>query len=211
MPIDQRRLVTAAKQLARVAGVVYLLIVFLGGVARLSVRAGVPIPGYAAPTEPTGAQVSLVTDITLTVLFAFAGVTLYLLLRHVDRRVARPPVVYVAVAAGMIMVNLLFHQAAMLAATGRLSTALGAQKPGGLVALLVGMHDHGYTVAAVALCLWLVAVGHLAYQSARYPAALSILLTVSLITATAVRLLWPGLPTVVHSILAPPLPSRTCG
>jgi hypothetical protein len=25
-----------------------------------------------------------------------------------------------------------------------------------------------------------------------------------LITATAVRLLWPGLPTVVHSILAPP-------
>ncbi|HUG87046.1 MAG TPA: hypothetical protein VMM13_20930 [Euzebya sp.] len=51
MPIGQRRLVSAAKRFARVAGAVYLLTAVLGGAARLGVRAGIPIPGY--PPQPT--------------------------------------------------------------------------------------------------------------------------------------------------------------
>ena len=77
--------------------------------------------------------------------------------------------VYVAVAAGKILINLLFHQAVMLTAAGPLSATGGVRNSGGLVALLLDMHDHGYTLAAVVFCLWLVALGHLAYQSTRYP------------------------------------------
>ena len=204
MQIDHRSLISSAKRLARVAGAVYLLIAFLSGAARLGVRAGIPVPGYAPPADSTAVQVSVVAAIAVATLFALVGVTLYLLLRHVDQHAAGPWVVYVAVATGMIVVNLLFHQAVLLAATGPLSATGGARDSGGLVALLLDMHDHGYTLAAVVFCLWLVALGHLAYQSTRYPGVLSILLIVSLIVATVTRFLWPDLPTVVQTILAPP-------
>jgi hypothetical protein len=73
----------------------------------------------------------------------------YLLLRHIDRRAAETRVVLVAVAAGMILVNLALHHAALLGATGPGSTAGGAQSSDGLVVLLLGMHDHGYTITGV--------------------------------------------------------------
>lgn len=47
------------------------------------------------------------------------------------------------------------------------------------MALLLAMHDHGYTLAAVVFCLLLVALGHLAYHSTRYPRTLSTFLIVS--------------------------------
>jgi hypothetical protein len=39
------RLVAAGKRVARVAGGLYLLIVVLGGIAHLAVRAGLRVPG----------------------------------------------------------------------------------------------------------------------------------------------------------------------
>jgi hypothetical protein len=65
------RLVAAGKRVARVAGGLYLLIVVLGGIAHLAVRAGIRVPGYAANTAqniaagPTLAPVSLATDLAI--------------------------------------------------------------------------------------------------------------------------------------------------
>ena len=135
------RLVTVGKRVARVAGGLYLLIVGLGGIAHLAVRAGIRVPGYAANTAqnvaagPTLAPVSLATDLAIAAIFALVGVTVYLLLRRIDRRAARRRVVFVAVAAGMILVNLAFHHAALLVAAGPGSTAVGAQSSDGLVVL----------------------------------------------------------------------------
>lgn len=69
--------------------------------------------------------------------------------------------------------------------------------------LLLGMHDHGYTITGAFFGLWLLALGHLAYQSSLFPRVLSTLLIVSLILGWLVGFGWPGLPTVVHTILAP--------
>lgn len=81
------------------------------------------VPGDAAATalniaaNPTLFRLSLVADIAKATIFVFVGVVLYLLLRHVDRRAAGTLVVFVAVGAGMILVNLVFHHAALLVAT----------------------------------------------------------------------------------------------
>jgi hypothetical protein len=58
------------------------------------------------------------------------------------------------------------------------------------------MHDHGHTLAAVVFCLWLVALGHLAYQSSRHSRGMRTLLILTLILSAAARFVWPGLPTV---------------
>jgi len=134
-------------------------------------------------------------------MFAVVGVTVYLLLRRIDRRAAGTRVVVVAVAAGMILVNLALHHAALLGATG--STAVGSQSSDGLVALLLDMHDHGYTITGACFGLWLLALGHLAYHSSLFPRALSTLLIASLIVSWLVGFAWPGLPPVVHATLAP--------
>jgi hypothetical protein len=210
MPIDRRRLMTAAKRLARVAGALYLLIVVLSGIAQLGVRAGIRVPGDAADTaqnigaNPTLFRVSLVADIATAAIFVFVGVTLYLLFRHIDRHAAGALVVFGAVGAGMILVNLLFHHTAQLVATDPSYHALGAQSSDGLVSLLLDMHDHGYTIAGVFLGLCLLPLGYLAYQSGRFPRVLGILLVVSWIVSTLVGSLWPDLPVVVHKIIAPP-------
>jgi hypothetical protein len=175
MPIDRRRLVTAGKRLARVAGGLYLLIVVLGGVAQLAVRAGIGVPGSAATTAQTSAggpsltPVSLGVDLVIATTFAFVGVTVYLLLRRIERHRAGVLVVFVAVAAGLILINLAFYLAALLVATGSGATAVGSHTSDGLVVLLLDMHDHGYTITGVFFALWLLALGHLAYQSDLFP------------------------------------------
>ena len=66
------------------------------------------------------------------------------------------------------------------------------------------MHDHGYTITGVFFGLWLLALGYLAYQSSRIPRVLSTLLTISLILDTLLGLLWPDLPALIHTLIAPP-------
>lgn len=204
---------TASKRLARVAGGLYLLMAVLGGIAQLGVRADIRVPGDAAATaqniaaNPTLFRFSLVADIAMATIFVFVGVTLYLLLRHVDRHAAGALVVFVAVGAGMILVNLLFHHAALLVATDPAYHALGAQSSDGLVLLLLDLHDHGYTIAGVFFGLWLLPLGYLTYQSGLFPRALSILLVVAgggWIADTLVGFLFPDLPALVHTIIEAP-------
>ena len=152
MSIDNRRLITAGKRLARVAGGVYLLIVALGGLAHLAARAGIYVPGYAANTaqniaaSPIHAPVGLAADLGIAAVLVFVGITVYLLLRRIDRHASGVLVVVVAVAAGLVLINLLFHHAALLVATDSGSTAVGSHRADGLVVLLLDMHDHGYTI-----------------------------------------------------------------
>ena len=121
MPIDHRRLITAAKRLPPAAGALYLLVVVLAGLAQL---ASVPASAYRAThlrrehrrqrrprsgsaSSPTSRQPGSSSP---------AGVALYLLFRHIDRHATGALAVSAAVGAGLILVNLLFHHAAQLVA-----------------------------------------------------------------------------------------------
>jgi hypothetical protein len=141
----------------------------------------------------------------MATIFVLVGVTLYLLFRHIDRHATGALLVFVAVGAGLILINLLFHTA-QLVAPDRSHNALDAPNSDGLVSLLLDMHDHGYTIAAVFLGLCLLPLGYLAYQSSQFPRAVGTVLVASLIASALVGLLWPDLPTVAHrAIAAPPV------
>ncbi len=208
MAIDHRRLITAVKPWLRAAGALYLLVVVLGCVAQLVAGAGIRLPGVAIgqhlDAQPATSQVGIVADIAMAALFVSVGITLYLLFRDVDRHGAGATVVFLTVSAGIILVNLLFHLAALLGEADPLHDALSARTSGGLVERLLDMHDHGYTIAGIFFGLCLIPLGYLAYQSSRIPRVLSTLLTISLILDTLLGLLWPDLPALVHTLIAPP-------
>jgi hypothetical protein len=210
MAINHRGLMTAVKRPLRIAGALYLLVVVLGGVAQLAARAGIRLGGAATSAgqhidaQPATFQVTLVADIAMAALFVSVGIALYLLFRHVDRHAAGATVVVLTASAGIVLVNSLFYLAALLGEADPFHHALGAHPSGGLVERLLTMHDHGYTIAGIFFGLCLLPLGYLAYQSSRIPRVLSTLLTISLILDTLIRLLWPDLPALIHTLIAPP-------
>lgn len=204
---------TASKRRARVAGALYLLMCVLGGFAHLAVRASVRVPGDAAATaqnilaNPNLFRLSLVADIAMATLFVGVGIALYQLFRHVDRQAAGALVIFVAVGAGMILVNLLFHHAALLVATDPSYATFGAESSDGLVLLLLDLHEHGYSIAGVFFGLWLLPLGYLAYRSGLFPRVLGVALLIaggSWIVGTLAGFLWPDVPAVVHTVITAP-------
>lgn len=200
----------APKQLARLAGLFYLVMVVLGGFAQLGVRAGIHVPGDAAHTmENLSAatplfRLALAADIGMATAFVAVGVLLFVLLRDVDRYAAGALVVFVAVGAGMILTNLLLHQAALVVATDPVYTPVASDD---LVLLLLDLHQDGYALAGIFFGLWLLPLSHLAHRSGLFPRSLSVLLAVaggSWIVHTLATFLFPDLPAAVHTLLATP-------
>ena len=201
---------TRPRTLARSAGIAYLLLCILGGWAQLSVRAGIHVPGDAVTSaqnlaaDATVFRLALVADVAMATAFVAVGVLLFRLLRHVSRSAAGVMVVFVAVGAGMILTNLLFHQAALLVATDTTYAALRSDE---LALFLLDLHRIGSSLAEIFFGLWLLPLGYLAYRSGLFPRSLSILLAVaggSMIVDTLAVFLFPDLPAVVHTILTAP-------
>lgn len=202
------------RSIARIAGVLYLLLVITGVFAHFVVRDSVYEPGDAAATmanildNTTIFRFAVVADILMATVFVFLGLALYRLLREVDVRAATAMLVFVSVGAGMILVNLIFHFAAWLVATdATYATALGVDGSEALVLLLVEMHHYGYLLAGVFFGLWLLPLGYLAYKSEYFPRVLGILLmvaSVSWILDTVLRFAFPDLNEIVHTIVTIP-------
>src|SRR3712207_477504 len=98
--------------LARIAGLLYLTLAALGSWAQLYARGTVHVPGDAAATarnivaHETLFRLGLAADVLMATVFVLLGLALYRLLQHVHRGAATALVVFVAVGAGGILVNL---------------------------------------------------------------------------------------------------------
>ena len=157
--------------LARVAGLLYLVLAVCGGFSELYVRAGVLVPGDAAATaanvraSATLFRVAFATDVVNIVCFLVVAVLLHAVLGEVNRPVALAMVVFNAVAVAIMGVNMVNHAGVLRAATT--SDALVLQY---LVA-----HADGYLVAQVFFGLWLFPLGYLVFRSGWFPKALGVL------------------------------------
>lgn len=173
------------KRLARSAGVLYLIVAIFGGFAHLFVRESVYVPGDAAATAQSVlansglVRVGVVADLVQATVFVFLGMTLYLLLKHVNTNAASAMVILVAIATTVICLNMVFQFAAVLVATDvSYVTAFGRAGSDALVQLLLDIQHFGYLIAQIFFGLWLVPLGYLAYKSGMFPRALGGLLVV---------------------------------
>src|SRR5207237_7147798 len=99
--------------------------------------------------------------------FIFTALTLYILLKHVQKSVARAMLVLVALATGIICLNAVFQFEGLRVATdSSYAAAFGSAGSHVLVLLLLDTQHYGTLIAQVFFGLWLVSLGYLAYNSA---------------------------------------------
>src|SRR5947209_11593352 len=108
---DTETTISSPKRLARIAGVLYLLVAIFGGFAQGFVYPKIYVVGNAAKTAGNLVanaglvRAGVVADLFQATLWVFVAITLYLLLKYVDRTVAGAMVVLAAIGAGITMLN----------------------------------------------------------------------------------------------------------
>jgi hypothetical protein len=160
------------KRLARIAGVLYLFVGIFGGFAEGFVDPRMYVAGNAAATAGNVVansglvRMGVVAHLLDGTFFVFLALTLYILLKHVNKSVARAMLVLVALATGIICLNAVFQFEALRVATGAVNlAALGTAGSNALVLLLLDTQHYGTLIAQVFFGLWLVPLGYLAYKS----------------------------------------------
>jgi hypothetical protein len=174
---------SSRRRLARIAGLLYVIVAVFGGFAYGYVIARVYAPGDGATTAGNVAtnaglvRIGVVADLFQATVFVFLAMTLYLLLQHVNRNAARAMVILVAIATTTICLNDVFEFASLRVATdGSYAVALGAAGSNALVLLLLDIQHYGYLIAQIFFGLWLMPLGYLAYRSGMFPRALGVAL-----------------------------------
>ena len=174
------------KRLARIAGVLYLLVAVFGGFAQGFVEPTMYVAGDAAATAGNvvanagPVRLGVVSDLVDQTLFIFLALTLYALLKHVHQSAARAMVVLVTVAAAICALSAVFEFTGLRVATGAIDlSALGADGSNGIVLLLLDTQHYGLLIGQIFFGLWLVPLGYLTLNSGWFPKALSIVLVVA--------------------------------
>jgi len=177
---------TSRKRLARIAGVLYLLVGIFGGFAQGFVEPKMYVAGDAAATAGNVVanaelvRIGVVADLLDATIFVFLALTLYALLKHVRTSVARAMLVLVAISATIECLNSVFEFAGLRVATdSSYAAAFGAAGSNALVLLLLDTQHYGILIAQIFFGLWLAPLGYLAYKSGWFPKALGVLLVVA--------------------------------
>lgn len=176
---------TSPKRLARIAGVLYLLNGVVAGFAFGYVLTRVYVPGNAATTAGNLVansglvRMGVLADLFQATEWAFLAMTLFLLLKHVNRSAAGAMVAIVAIGSAITCLNDVFQFEAIRVATNpSYAASFGALGSNALVLLLLDIHHYGFLIAQIFFGLWLVPFGYLACESGMFPKALGIALIV---------------------------------
>jgi hypothetical protein len=207
---------TSPVRLARIAGLLYLVVAIFGAFAQI-VRVNVYEPGNASATtanivaHATLVRLSFVADLVQALVWLVLAVTLHRLLAHAGRSIARAMVVFVGVSAAIASLNMVNQIGALLVATDHsYVTAFGAGASQKLVLLLMDLQHYGYLIAQMSW-LWLFALGLLGYRSGMFPRWLSFLLmlgTVCYVLDALIRFLAPASADTSASVFV--LPEIVC-
>src|ERR1700724_1475025 len=140
----QREVPSSPKRLARIAGVLYLLVGIFGGFAQGFVYPKIYVAGDAATTAGNLVanaglvRIGVVADFFDNVIWVFLALLLYLLLKHVNRSAARAMVVLVAIGASITLLNAVFEFEGLRVATGAVNlSGFGAAGSNALALLLI--------------------------------------------------------------------------
>ncbi len=173
------------RTLARVAGLVYLMVAVAAGVAGYA-RSTIVVSGDAAATaaniraSETLFRIGIVADLLQATFFLLTAIALFALLHRVHRLAAVVMVAFVGVSVAMQALNLVLHVAALSIATdASFTTALGPRGADALAMLFTGLQHDGFVLSQMFFALWLLPLGYLVVQSGYFPKVLGYLLVLA--------------------------------
>src|ERR1700730_4886202 len=213
-PVGGQIALASPRRLARIAGVLYLLVGIFGGFAQGFVYPKIYVAGDAATTAANLianaglVRMGVVADFFDNTIWVFLALTLYRLLKHVNKSAARAMVVLAAIGAGITMLNAVFEVEGLRVATGAVNLgAFGAAGSNALALLLVDAHYYGLLIASIFFGLWLVPLGYLAFKSGWFPKALGVVLIVggaSYLVDVLAAFLVPDVSKAIHGYVTIP-------
>ena len=136
---------------ARVAGILYLIIIVFGIFGEMFVRSGLIAPGDAAATASNIAasqglfRVGFLADSIMFLSDVALAVLLYVLLKPVSKVIALLAMCFRLAQTAVLALNLLHYHAAVLLLNGSdYSAALGTSQLNALTSFFLDLHAHGY-------------------------------------------------------------------
>ena len=170
---------------ARVAGILYLLMIPLGIFGILYVPSTLIVSGDAAATannimaSESLFRLSIVSALILQINQILLVLVLYKLLKPVNKIHASLMVVFALAAVPIAMLNEFNHFAALLFLSGAdYLTAFGADQLHAQVMFFLDLHEHGIFIAQLFWGLWLFPMGYLIFKSGFLPKTIGVLLMI---------------------------------
>lgn len=176
--------VRSPKTLARIAGLLYLLLAVSAFFA-VYVRSRIVESGDAGATadnireSTTLYRFGFISDLVQASFFLFTAIALYVLLKHVNQLLAASMVIIVTVSVAIQSLNMLNQYTALMIATSENYTqTFGKAGSDALAMLFSDMQENGFFVAQIFFGLWLLPLGFLAIRSGYFPKVLGLLLLI---------------------------------
>lgn len=172
------------KKTARIAGILYLLLVISGVYGLMYVGSQTYVRGDAAATAQkmlaneflfrTGIAGNLISQ----TLWVFLVLVFYRLLKHVNEQRAQLMVALVLVAVPISFIGESFNITALMILKGDILLSLPLQQKHEWAMAFLKMNGNGVLVAEIFWGLWLIPLGLLFYKSGFMPRILGILLII---------------------------------
>jgi hypothetical protein len=207
-------IMNSPKRIARIAGVLYLFVGIFGGFAEGFVDPKMYVAGNATATvanvvaNSALVRMGVVAHLLDGTFFVFLAMTLYNLLQHVNKGVARAMLILVALATSIICLNAVFQFEGLRVATNiSYSAAFGIAGSNAIVLLLLDMQHYGTLIAQVFFGLWLIPLGYLTYKSELFHKWLGVILVaggVCYIIDLLAAFLFPGFGQKIHGFVIIP-------
>ncbi|MCM2310971.1 MAG: DUF4386 domain-containing protein [Steroidobacteraceae bacterium] len=199
---------------ARTAGLLYLLLAFIGPFNTMYIPSRFIVRGDPAATAERILssellyRAGIVADLASLVIFVLVVLALYRLLRDVDVQLARVMVALVVVSVGLSFTALLLQAAPLvvLREADWLSVFDGAEREA-LAMVFLRLRGQAITLAMAFWGLWLLPFGALVFRSGFIPRVLGVLLViagVSYLVSSVTSLLVPDYGRVVSRWLLAP-------
>lgn len=177
-------LINTAKQTARLAGFLYMLLIPIGffGVAyvpTLIVNGNIAATVSNIVASESLYRLSMASALLMNIVSVVLVLVLYKLLKPVGRNTAVYMVVFLLLGAGIAMLNEINHFAALVLSGIDTAAIFTAQQSQYFVGLFLDMHEFGSYIAAIFWGLWLFPLGYLIFKSNFIPKILGVLLVIA--------------------------------
>lgn len=175
-----KKIIESPNTLARIAAVLFLIVVTMGITLELFVLPDILVPGDAAATVNNLIASEALFRTTVfgylirQVFLALLALVVYKLLKPVDKNAAGLMIIFALLSTPINMLNELNYFAALQLAVGADGlTAFGAGQQQALVMFFLKMREYGTYIPGI-FSLWITLLGYLAFKSRFVPRILGI-------------------------------------